>query len=243
MAKIREERDGYKVAQQIREAILRLELRPGVVLDEAELAASMNVSRTPVREAIIQLISDGLVQRHGRKAAVATLDFDEVPKLYDALLISSRMVHRLAAANRTKADLAAIKASMFEFELSTESATGVERSEANLRFHMAISQAAHNRFFSDFYDSVLLNTIRLARACFANTGIADTAPSQPTEDVSLHLAETVRQHNAIFAALEAGDVDLADRLAVEHYDLTRLRVEKVLFSVAPSLQAVDLDVT
>ena len=79
MAATKDERDGSKVARQIREAILRLELRPGAVLDEADLAATMNVSRTPVREAIIQLISDGLVERQGRKALVATLDFDEVP--------------------------------------------------------------------------------------------------------------------------------------------------------------------
>ena len=240
MAATKDERDGSKVARQIREAILRLELRPGAVLDEADLAATMNVSRTPVREAIIQLISDGLVERQGRKALVATLDFDEVPKLYDALLIASRMVHRLAAENRSKADLAKMKAAMLEFESSIETATGVERSEANLRFHMAISRAGRNRYFTDFYDSVLLKTIRLARACFANPGATEYSPHQPGEEVSRHLAETARQHRAIFEAIEAGDVELADALAIEHHQLTRSRVEKVLFSTAQSLEAVAL---
>lgn len=241
MTTAREERDGAKVARRIREAILRLELRPGAVLDEAELAATMNVSRTPVREAIIQLISDGLVKREGRKALVATLDFDEVPKLYDALLVASRMVHRLAAENRSAADLAAMKEAMLDFERSMESATGVERSEANQRFHMAISRAGRNRFFTEFYDAIVQNTIRLARACFANPSAMEYAPNMPGEEVSRHLAETARQHRAIYAAIEAGDVELADSLAVEHHRLTRARVEKVLFSTAPSLEKVTLD--
>ena len=99
------ERDAWKVTRELRDAILRLELRPGRSLDEAAIAEALSVSRTPVREAIIQLIADGLVVREGRSAKVAPLDFDDLPKLYDALLIASRMVHRLAAQNRTDEDL------------------------------------------------------------------------------------------------------------------------------------------
>jgi len=235
-----EERDGTKVARQLRDAILRLELRPGAVLDEAELAIRMNVSRTPVREAIIQLISDGLVERQGRKAMVATLDFNEVPSLYDALLVSSRMIHRLAAQNRSPADLKAIEEAMLLFESKMDAADGAERSEANLCFHRAISYAAHNRFFHEFYESVLMKTIRLARACFANPGISNNLLAKPSEETSRHLAETARQHREIYAAIEAGHVELADVLAVKHHGLTRARVERVLFSTAPALADVPL---
>src|SRR5690606_19615724 len=116
-----------------------LELRPGVILDEVEVATRLDVSRTPVREAIIQLVADGLVVRQGRKAKVAPLDFDDVPKLYDALMISSRLVHRLAAEHRSKRDLKEIARYMKLFENSTGSGNGVARSEANHAFHKAIS--------------------------------------------------------------------------------------------------------
>ncbi|MBT5679563.1 MAG: GntR family transcriptional regulator, partial [Marinovum sp.] len=49
------ERDGNKIARHLRDAILRLQYRPGQNLDEAELSEALGVSRTPVREAIIQL--------------------------------------------------------------------------------------------------------------------------------------------------------------------------------------------
>jgi len=112
------DRDGTHVEKWIREAILRLKFRPGQVLDEARLSEELMVSRTPVREAIIKLIADGLVIRDGRKAKVTPLDFDEVPKLFDALLISSRMVHRLAAEFRTDANLDEINHTLLEFERS-----------------------------------------------------------------------------------------------------------------------------
>ncbi len=240
MQKSVDERESQKVARRLRDAILKLELRPGLVLDEADLAERMQVSRTPVREAIIQLISDGLVQRHGRKAIVATMDFDEVPKLYDALLVSSRLIQRLAAEHRTDADLKAIEKPMLDFEQSTDTSNGVERSEANLRFHLAISSAAGNRFFSSFYDSVLLGTIRLARACFAHESTAEYLHPSSKDDLAAHLAETERQHRVLFQAIVDRDVELADQLAVDHYQLTRRRIEKVLFRTDPVLADVPL---
>lgn len=243
MDKFVDERDGQKVARKLREAILRLELRPGLVLDEADLAEQMDVSRTPVREAIIQLISDGLVQRHGRKAIVATMDFDEVPKLYDALLVSSRLIHRLAAEHRSDSDLVAIEQTMHDFEQSTDVSNGVARSEANLQFHLAISRASGNRYFSAFYDSVLLGTIRLARACFAYESTVEYLNPSTREDLAAHLAETERQHRALVDAIRAQDVEMADQLAVDHYVLTRKRVEKVLFRTDPVIEKFDLSDT
>lgn len=221
------ERDGGKVARLLRDAILRLQYRPGQNLDEAELSEVLGVSRTPVREAIIQLIADGLVVRDGRKARVAPLDLDDVPKLYDALLISSRMIQRLAAQNRTADDLNSIQKSLKRFEKATIANSGVERSEANLEFHFAISRAAGNKYFQAFYDQVLIDTIRLARACFSDQ---PTSNAVPDESLSAHLEETIRQHRLIFAAIEGSDVDKADELAVLHHQLTAERLKKVLFS-------------
>jgi len=220
-------RDGEKVAKQLRNSILRLQYRPGQNLDEAELSQTLGVSRTPVREAIIQLIADGLVVRDGRKARVAPLDLDDVPKLYDALLISSRMIQRLAAQNRTVDELKSIQKSLKKFESTAVEKSGVERSEANLEFHFAISRAAGNKYFQAFYDQVLIDTIRLARACFADQQISSAISDS---SLSAHLEETIGQHRLIYAAIEGADADQADELAVMHHKLTTERLKKVLFS-------------
>ena len=235
MAIISNERDGFRVTRALRESILRLELRPGEVLDEAELASTMSVSRTPIREAIIQLIADGLVVRDGRKAKVAPLDFDDVPKLYDALLVSSRMIHRLAAEHRTLQDVRAIEDQMLQFERSIVEGNGVLRSEANHAFHKCISAAAKNRYFSDFYDNTLLSTIRLARACFADP--SEASENERTDVLRKHLEETARQHRQIFQAIEAQDIEQADHLAVVHHQLTKERIKSVLFAGSESLNS------
>ena len=231
------ERDGVKVARTLRDAILRLDLRPGVLLDEAELGDRLKVSRTPIREAIIQLIADGLVVREGRKAKVAPLDFDDIPKLYDALLISSRLVHRQAALNRTSQNLEVIAVEMERFEALASTGNGVERSEVNAAFHKAIAAAANNRYISDFYEQALLGTIRLSRASFSKVELSGRGPG--TTDLSEHLAETIRQHRCIFKAIEAQDVAAANATAVEHYQLTKKRVIEVLFGQTADFIAQD----
>ncbi len=221
-------RDGSKVYSTIRDAILRLELRPGSIIDEATLCDAMNVSRTPVREAIIQLIADDLMIREGRSVRVAPLDFDEIPRLGEALLVSSRMIHRLAASNCTATQFIRIEEAMKAFEKGIELGDGMERSELNLSFHLAISQAANNRYFQRFYEHALIGNFRLARAAFSQHEVR--IPGKPLDkDTQAHLQETCRQHRAMVEAIRDGDQDRSEALAIEHETLSRGRLQRLLF--------------
>lgn len=229
------ERDGAKVQKHLRDAILRLDLRPGTIIDEAGLATALNVSRTPVREAIIQLIADGLVIRDGRSARVTPLDFDELPRIYEALLVSSRMVHRLAAENHTADDLVVIRKAMFAFEELIYKGDGLERQDANVEFHMQIARAARNRYFLEFYERALTASSRLSRACFSNTDRQNIADSEPDSELVQHVQETVRQHRAIVDAIAGHDVEEVDRLAIAHQELSFNRLKRALFTGADSI--------
>lgn len=222
-------RDGDKVFKILRDNILRLELRPGAIIDETGLASQLSVSRTPIREAIIQLIADGLVIRDGRSARVSPLDFDEVPKIYEALLISSRMIHRLSAENRTEADLAAIRKAMLEFEDLTHRGDGLERQDANVRFHLRIAAAAKNRYFLEFYERTLIAASRLARACFSNTDRGSIANAEPDDELVAHVRETARQHRLMVEAIADRDVEASDGLAAMHQDLSFNRLKRAIF--------------
>ncbi|MDX8480114.1 GntR family transcriptional regulator [Mesorhizobium sp. VK24D] len=220
-------RDASKVFAALRQDILTLALPPGTVIEEASIAAQHSVSRTPIREAIIQLISEGLIIRDRRVARVAPLNFDDLPKIYDALVVASRLAQRLAAEKRTEADLAEIEQRMGEFDALCENGNGVQRQDANVAFHMSIARAGRNDFFSDFYERMLLASSRLSRACFSSHGC-----SGELEDGELmqHLTETSRQHRLIFEAISHRDVETADRLAVEHQNLSFARLKVAIFS-------------
>src|SRR5690606_8634940 len=83
---------------------LSLRLEPGSALDEAELAETYGVSRTPMREAIIRLSGEGLVRlRPNRSARVAPMDVHNLREYHEAAELMHRVVARWAAARRSDA--------------------------------------------------------------------------------------------------------------------------------------------
>lgn len=238
------QRDGIKALNILRERILRLEISPGSVIDENALASMLSVSRTPIREAIIQLISEGLAIREGRFARVAPLNFNEVPRLYEALLVSGRMIMRLAAEHRTDEELKAIKAAQREFDKQMYSGDDMNRQEANVSFHLAIAEAAHNSYFHEFYHKTLMASSRLSRACFSGAGknAGNTGAVSETSDPELfaHVTETSRQHALMVKAIEKRAIEEADDLAVQHHDLACNRIKHMMFSLPQSTSNVSL---
>jgi DNA-binding FadR family transcriptional regulator len=97
------------VYDELRRDILELRMEPGTLLDETELAARFKLSRSPVREALIRLSAEGLVQTlRNRSSIVAPFDIVAIPSYLDALELFYRLTTRLAAKNRSAAQLAEI---------------------------------------------------------------------------------------------------------------------------------------
>ena len=224
----RASRDGERVYDGLREDILRLKLKPGSVLDETTIAVHYSVSRTPIREAVIHLISEGLVVRDGRVALVAPLNFDNLSSIFDALLLLSRVVNRAAAQSRSATDLEKIRTKMLEFDELCECGTGIQRQDMNFEFHMAIAEAGRNEYFSSFYERMLLTASRLHQACFSNHSELERRTDN-LDALELHLSDTCQQHHRIFEAIRSQDADAADDLAIEHQQLSFTRLQEAIF--------------
>ena len=76
--------------------------------------------------------------------------------------------------------------------------------------------------------SALIGTIRIQRACFARRD--NSASPEEAAELDVHMAETKRQHRDIFDAIKAGDVQRSDACAVAHFELTKNRIIRVLFT-------------
>src|SRR3990167_3743588 len=99
-----------RVYDDLRVRILRLELAPGEHLDENALVRAYGVSRTPVREALIRLRSEGLVNLlPNRGARVVSLDVHDIPQMFEAIELCMRVTVRWATARRSEADLAELR--------------------------------------------------------------------------------------------------------------------------------------
>ncbi len=213
-----------RVYAQVREDIIGLRLSPGADLDEASLEERFGVSRTPVREALIRLASEGLiVLLPNRGARVTHIDISDVPQLFEALELCQRATIRWAAARRTPEDIAELRAVNQQFLEAAKNGDSDQMGEANKEFHMTIGRLCGNRYFESLYSSLLAVSLRLARTAFAY------APRSGEAHESYYM-EVVRQHDAMIQAVENKDADEAEKLARIHTDLFRDRINRYVNS-------------
>lgn len=197
---------GWKsVYETLRNEILALTLAPGQLLDENTLAERFDMSRSPVREALIRLAGEELVVTlSNRSTIVAPIEVATFPKYVEALDIAQRMNTRLAAQLRTDADLKAIARRQKEFEAAVKTGNHLLMSEANKQFHMAIAQAGKNPYLASFYERLLNQGQRMLHLHFEYL--------ERTHEGYLLTDE----HNQMLEAIRAKNVDLADELAHAH---------------------------
>ncbi|MCP4386635.1 MAG: GntR family transcriptional regulator [Hyphomicrobiales bacterium] len=197
-------RGAQTVYESLRSEILRLELRPGELLDESSLSQRFGMSRSPVREALIRLSMEGLVATLPNKnTLVAPLNIEEYPAYLDALDLIQRVTTRLAARLRTEADLKHIEDCQQEFLKSLDTNDIPGMIETNRDFHMAIGDAAKNRYFDFLHSRLMDDGRRMLHLYFCS--FEGLVPNSIRRD-----------HDLIIEAIKARDEDLAEKCAHDH---------------------------
>ena len=139
----------------IREAIVDGRLPPGQRLKEEELARELGISRTPVREALLVLQTEGLVDAApNRGAVVRSHDGDDLEDLYQLRALLEGYAARRAAANISEAAVADLWASCERFENLIEGVVQ-ELVRENLFFHNVILDAAKSRRVAELIRKVI----------------------------------------------------------------------------------------
>lgn len=185
---------------------------PGDRLVESELAERFGVSRTPVREALQRLETQGMLRRDGRSLIVASLDHNQLAELYAVRTELEGLAARLAARHATEEEVRVLR-TMVADDRGLIGGDPRLLSRANKRFHKQIHLASHNRFLVQQLDMVHRSMALMANTSFAAEG----------RDV-VALAE----HGAIVAAIEARDGEAAYAALKTHISRayeTRLRVD------------------
>ncbi|MEO1491685.1 MAG: GntR family transcriptional regulator [Pseudomonadota bacterium] len=195
----------------ILEAIDRGELRPGARLVETDLADRLGVSRTPVREALQRLETQGVAARDGRSLRVATLDHDQLGELYEVRGVVEGLAARLAARHAAPEEIAHLVDMVEADRAAIDDPTALAL--ANRRFHRQLHRASHNRYLNQ-----MLESMRRSMALISTTTLAAPGRGQQSLD----------EHAAIVAAIEARDEDAAQTAASIHISnayRTRLKLE------------------
>lgn len=190
------------VHARIRDAIVSSEFRPNHRLVEEELAAWLNVSRTPVREALLRLKQDGLVERN-RGWIVRDHAPEEILGIVEARAAVESSAAFLAADRIDAATLDRLTALCAQME--TPGASRIELSAVNDDFHDTVTEAAGNQLLVQFARRTRINYWNFTRPVVLG----------PDDDEL-----TAASHRDLVAALRDRDGARAQRIVREHIDHT-----------------------
>ncbi|OON42032.1 hypothetical protein BTJ39_02435 [Izhakiella australiensis] len=189
------------VYRELRQAILQGSFPPGARLVETKLAEKLNVSRTPVREAVLKLQSEGLVKRVPGKGLQVQ---DTRAKISEVLIIRQALevaAARLACHSGSDEELAEIMRYAQEGQDAIYRGIALrERSTLDRQFHMQLAQASHSQ-----------RLISLIEEFYAYSFTELTPSSDHQESVLLQ-----EQHMALANALSRRDADQAESAIRTH---------------------------
>lgn len=192
------------VYETLRRTILELELEPGSPLDEVSLSEQFAMSRTPIREALVRLSTEGLVTTlPNRSTIVSAIDLVRLPIYFEALTLMYRVTTRGAAANRRDVDLVTIRKLQMDYAEAVNAHDVPGMIQTNRDFHVAIAVAAGNTYFTALFSRLLDEGRRILRLYYKT--FDDVLPRR-----------FVDEHEAMVVAIDARNTELADRLGAQH---------------------------
>jgi DNA-binding GntR family transcriptional regulator len=199
----------------LRDEILDLKLEPGSPIDEVMLAERFGMSRTPVREALVRLAGEGLIDTlPNRSTLVAKIDVLNLPPFFDALVLMYRVTTRLAAQHRRPGDLVAIRQLHEKYAAAVDAKDTLAMIATNADFHLAIAEAGRNPYFTGLFRKLLDEGRRILRLYYRSYDV-----EFPTR--------FVEEHAQFIALIEARDVDGAEALARSHAEQIVAQVQQL----------------
>lgn len=165
MAEAERGRDPARVYDALRRMILDAELPPGTYVLHEELASRLGVSRTPIREALIRLEQEGLVEikpRHGMR--VVPVSIDDMREIYDLLTVLESLAAELVARRGlTDAELADLQSAVDQMDEALSRDDLETWAEADATFHRLLVSCSRNRRLEAMVASVVDQSKRVRR--------------------------------------------------------------------------------
>jgi DNA-binding GntR family transcriptional regulator len=194
-----------KAYTALKNAIVAMDIyrsRDDIRLDERKLAQDFGISRTPVREAMAQLESEGFVRSVPRRGIyVVRKTKHEVIEMITAWAALESMAARLIAETASDEEISGLRRMFATFERGAVAAKLDEYSEVNIEFHQTIIRLSHNQVLIDLAENLFTHMRMIRRKTIAEKDRAQ---------------RSIRDHINIIEAIEKRDRDRAGELVRDH---------------------------
>ena len=202
------------VYHKLRDAIATGKLAPGQRVMEVEVAEWLNVSRTPVREALRRLESDGMLAVEPRTGlVVSSITRGAMLELYVMREVLESTAARLCAKHASEVELMELEDITKREERAQDDYESLAR--LNRLFHDTIHRAAHNRYLEKSLSAVNDSMCLLGRSQML---------------IPTRAREARAEHAELFNAIRKRDADAAERIARKHVQSARKQRLKQLFA-------------
>lgn len=201
-----------RIYQELKQEIFDFRLLPGDKFSENELAARMQVSRTPVREALYRLHNEGYMDVLFRSGwQVKALDFRRFEELYDLrILLEQHAVTRLCMLRGESATLAGLRT--IWFGPPAQEGTQAALCALDENFHRSLVVAAGNREMQRIHDDITERLRIIRRLDFTQYD---------------RIEATWREHRQVLEAIDEGNDQLAVKLLTEHIEASKAAVHRI----------------
>ncbi|MDW8425253.1 MAG: GntR family transcriptional regulator [Meiothermus sp.] len=210
-AKLQSERLADKAYAVLRSQILKGVLPPGHALSVPELSRQLGVSRSPVREAVLQLVAEGLAREQAHKGAVvAHFSLEDALQILEVREVLEVASVRLGASRAAPEDLARLKQVLQAQAKALQESDFVGYQATDLQFHRLLGTLSHNPVLERMV-GLLKDQSHLAL--------------EPAARSLAQLERGYHEHRSVLAALEARNAEGAGLALLKHFKRIRESLE------------------
>ncbi len=198
--------------------IISLEYQPSQHLEESQLMEELGIGRTPIREALVRLQGEKMVESHpNRGMIVRPITLQNTKAMFESMVIIEQGVADVAVNKDCTIYIGEMKKSNEAVRDAILSNRVFRLVEANHEFHMNFARCAGNEFLTRAVNDVRNEAKRLSFLSFGNT----IDPERPLE---IHYDSVVTEHDQIIRALEKKDAPKLKQLLQDHTETFRQRI-------------------
>jgi DNA-binding GntR family transcriptional regulator len=208
--------------QEIYQRIMTLSYTPGQRLEEKRLVAELGIGRTPVREALMRLADDFMVESHPHKGAVVRpMSLPNTRAVFSALRILECGVAELAVQAENNAFLVEMEVANQAIEQAMATNDLVAMVSANSRFHHSYARCSQNSYLVNALHKVRCETNRLA--CLSYGTEVD-----PEWTLQTHYRTVIEEHERIIETIKTRNLIRLTKTIIEHIRAFQQRIVKYM---------------
>jgi len=215
---------GAVAYQEIYRRIMTLDFEPGQRLEEKRLMAQLGIGRTPIREALMHLSDDFMVESHPKAAVIVRpITIQNTRATFVALKVLEAGVAELAMRQEISAMFPELETANHAVKAAITRMDIIELVEANSRFHHAYARCSLNEYLVNCLYKVRCETNRLAYLSYGNE-------IDPDRSLQTHYRSVVYEHDTIVETLKKRDESRLKKTIHQHIGTFQERIIRYMAS-------------